>query len=131
MRRIAIRVAAVFLAVVALLYILHLVCLYCGRPLVRLVQVDGNSMEPTFEPGDRLLFIRGRWKESSVVLADVHEDLPVIKRVCKAGLHPSSSPYKLCGDNREISMTYWVNKEQILCVLLCRIPLKLPCCRAR
>ena len=77
--RILLRAAKVLLVLVGLVAILHVVCLLCQRPLVRLVEVEGISMQPTFEPGDRLLFVRRHFQPDSIVIADAGEDGRVIK----------------------------------------------------
>ena len=63
--RILLKIAKVLLVLVGLVAALHVVCLLCQRPLVRLIQVDGISMQPTFEPGDRLLFVRRHFQRDS------------------------------------------------------------------
>lgn len=125
--RSVIKLAKILVIVVGLLALLHVVCLLCRQPLVRLVQVTGHSMVPTSMPGDRVLFVRKPWRINSIVLADVGEDAPVIKRVA----HVTDGDIFLAGDNREQSQTYVVSSDQILGVMLWQVPLKLPCCEAR
>ena len=107
----------------ALVAILHLGGLTAQHPLIQFVQVTGNSMEPTLQAGDRTLFVRRGWKTDSIVLADVGEDEPVIKRI---GEITSTGDIYLCGDNTKASQTYWIRPGQIQSVMLCRIPIRLP-----
>ncbi len=51
--------------------VLHLTGMDEPHPLVRLVAVAGNSMEPTFHAGEQLLFVRKQWHQGSVVIADI------------------------------------------------------------
>ncbi len=120
--RIVVNLVKILVAVAALAAMLHLICWDSKRPVVRLVQVTGDSMEPTLRAGDRLLFIRWPWRVGSIVLADVDEDAPVVKRV---GEFRQGWVY-LCGDNKLASTTYWARPEQIECVLLCQAPLPVP-----
>ncbi len=114
------------LALGALVAMLHLGGLTAQHPLIQFVQVTGNSMEPTLQAGDRTLFVRRGWKPGSIVLADVGEDEPVIKRI---GAITSTGDVYLCGDNAEASQTYWIPSGQIQSVMLCRIPMWLPAAR--
>jgi signal peptidase I len=59
-------------------------------------------MEPTFHDGDRLLFARLPWEQGDVVLAEVGEEDPVIKRVTEV----SSEGIHLTGDNQEVTESY-------------------------
>ena len=125
--RILLKTAKVLLVLVGLVAILHVVCLLCKHPLVRLVEVEGTSMQPTFEPGDRLLFIRRHFEPDSIVLADAGEDGPVVKRVVRL----TDGRVHLVGDNKEESEWYDLPRSAILGVYVGRFPLKLPCCKAR
>ncbi len=121
-----IRVLAIVLIILGLLIALHLVCLLCKHPLLRLVQVAGDSMEPTLSEGDRVLFVRRAWQLGDIVVADVQEDVPVVKRI----LDIANGELYLQGDNTEVSATYWITPDRIQGVMLCHIPLRLPCCGA-
>jgi len=125
--RILLKAAKVLLVLVGILAILHVVCLLCQRPLVRLVEVEGNSMQPTFAPGNRLLFIRKHFEPDSIVLADAGEDGIVIKRV----VNVTEERVHLVGDNTEESEVYDLLRSEVLGVYVGRFPLKLPCCKAR
>ena len=125
--RILLKVAKVFLVLVGLVGALHLTCLLCQRPLVRLVEVDGISMQPTFQPGERLLFVRKHFEPGSVVLADAGEDGLVVKRVVDV----TGGRVHLMGDNREESAVYDLPRSAVLGVYVGKVPLKLPCCKAR
>ena len=125
--RILLKAAKLFLLLVGVLAALHVVCLLCKHPLVRLVQVDGVSMQPTFEPGDRLLFIREDFEPGSVVIADAGDDGLVVKRVVDV----TSGNVHLMGDNREKSEEYYLPRTAVICVYLLQLPLKVPCCKAR
>ena len=124
--RTLLKAAKVFLVLVGLVVLLHLVCLLCRHPLVRLVEVDGVSMQPTFEPGDRLLFIRRPFEPDSIVIADADGDGLVVKRVVDV----TGGHVRLVGDNRAESAEYDLPATAIVGVYLCRFPLKLPCCTA-
>ena len=125
--RILLKVAKVFLVLVGILAALHVVCLLCKHPLVRLVEVEGVSMQPTFEPGDRLLFVREQFEPGSVVIAEAGEDGLVVKRVVDV----TGGNVHLMGDNREESAEYYLPRTAVICVYLFQLPLKLPCCKAR
>jgi len=125
--RILLKAARVLLVLVGILAILHVVCLLCQRPLVRLVEVEGISMQPTFAPGDRLLFIRRHFEPDSIVLADAGDDGSVIKRVVDL----TDGHVHLVGDNTEHSAVYDLPRSAILGVYAGKVPLKLPCCKAR
>ncbi len=125
--RILLKTAKVLLILVGILAALHVGCLLCKHPLVRLVEVEENSMQPTFAPGDRLLFVRRSFEPGSVVLADAGEDGSVIKRVVDA----TGGHVHLAGDNTEHSAVYDLPHSAILGVYVGRFPLKLPCCKAR
>ncbi len=125
--RIVLKIAKVLLILVGILAILHVVCLLCKRPLVRLVEVEGISMQPTFAPGDRLLFVRRHFQPDSIVIADVGEDELVVKRVVRL----TDGRVHLVGDNTEHSAEYDLPRSAILGVYVGKVPLKLPCCKAR
>ncbi len=125
--RILLKAAKVLLVLVGILAILHVVCLLCQRPLVRLAEVEGNSMQPTFAPGDRLLFVRWHFEPDSIVLADAGEDGTVVKRVVDV----TEERVHLVGDNSEHSAVYDLPRSAVLGVYVGRFPLKLPCCKAR
>jgi len=125
--RILLKTAKGLLILVGILAALHVVCLLCQHPLVRLVEVEGNSMQPTFEPGDRLLFVRRHFQPGSIVVADAGEDGSVIKRVVDV----ADGQVHLFGDNREKSEEYYLPQTAIIGVYLLQFPLKLPCCKAR
>ena len=125
--RILLRVAKLFLILVGILAALHVVCLLCKHPLVRLVVVEGVSMQPTFEPGDRLVFVRRYFELGSVVIADVGSDGIVVKRVWDL----KGDTVRLVGDNRENSEEYSLPRDAVVGVYFCKCPLKLPCCVAR
>ena len=124
---ILLKAAKLFLLLVGLLAALHVVCLLCQHPLVRLVEVDGISMQPTFEPGDRLLFIREPFEPGSVVIAEAGDDGLVIKRVVDV----TGGHVHLVGDNSEHSAAFNLLRSEVLGVYVGRFPLKLPCCKAR
>ena len=82
---------------------MDLLLLFCGRRL--LIQVDGRSMQPTLEPGERVLVKPLRQGEcplaGQVVLAwhPERNDLRIIKR-----LHSSeATAYWVLGDNPDAS----------------------------
>lgn len=125
--RILLKAAKVLLVLTGVVAVLHLTCVLCQRPLVRLVEVDGMSMQPTFEPGDRLLFVRKHFQPDSIVLADAGEDGIVVKRV----LHMGNGQVHLAGDNSEHTAVYDLPRSAVLGVYVGEVPLKLPCCKAR
>ena len=125
--RILLKAAKLFLLLVGVLAALHVVCLLCKHPLVRLVQVDGVSMQPTFAPGDRLLFIREDFEPGSVVIAEAGDDGLVVKRVVDV----TGGNVHLMGDNRKESEEYYLPRTAVICVYLFQLPLKVPCCKAR
>jgi len=125
--RILLKIAKVLLVLVGLVAALHVVCLLCKHPLVRLVEVDGISMQPTFEPGDRLLCVRRHFQPGSIVIADAGEDGSVVKRVVRL----TNERVHLIGDNREQSAEYDLPRTAVVGVYLLQLPLKLPCCKAR
>jgi len=88
-------------------------------PLLCLVQIEGHSMEPTLHSGCEALFARLPWTSGDIILADVGESSPVVKRV--AG---HQGDYVLLqGDNRVLSADYLVSRQSVEAVLLCRTPL--------
>jgi len=125
--RILLKTAKGLLILVGVVVLLHLICLLCQRPLVRLVEVEGNSMQPTFAPGERLLFIRRHFEPGSIVIADAGDDGLVVKRV----IDVTGGNVHLVGDNREESEEYDLPRAAVLCVYLFRFSLKVPCCKAR
>ena len=125
--RIVLRIGKVLLVLAGLVALLHLTCILCQRPLVRLIQVAGTSMQPTFDPGDRLLFVRKHFEPGSVVLADAGEDGLVVKRVVDL----RNGEVRLVGDNSEHSAVYDLPRSAVLGVYAGKVPLKLPCCVAK
>ena len=95
------------------------------RPLVRLARVDGYSMDPTLINGEDLLFARKSWHVGSIVLADVGEPDPVVKRVVAV----YGDRVGLNGDNRLVSESYTVRPEDILGVMMIRSRLVMPTLR--
>jgi len=73
-------------------------------------------MQPTLEPGERIVCARVGWQPGDIVLADVGEERLVVKRVAECG----SQRVHLTGDNKQISCDYWVSRQQIKSVMLCR-----------
>lgn len=108
------------LLLVGAVALLHLLGLNSPHPLVRLAVVEGSSMEPTFHPGEQLLFLRRPWHKGSVVLADVKEPNPVVKRVMDVW----SGKVLLTGDNQEVTATYLVDPDAIIATYCCRTGLK-------
>ena len=88
------------------------------RHLIDIVRVVGDSMLPTLKDGDWLLFIRWRLRVGSIVLADVLEEEPVIKRITEIY---ENKIIRICGDNRSISAEYLAFSEDIWGVGLCRL----------
>ena len=93
---------------------LHLAGLNSPHPLVRFVQVEGESMLPTFQPGEQLLFVRRPWKIGSVVLADVGEDKAIVKRV--VGFR--NGRVLITGDNKAVTASYEIPPDKIVATLL-------------
>ena len=106
--------AAVLVILLGVLAGLHLASLHGGKPWVRVVQVQGGSMLPTLRDGQRVIFVRLAWHVGSIVLANVGEDEPVIKRV--VGMHEGL--LVLVGDNRAVSAHYVVKPSALEGVLL-------------
>lgn len=93
------------------------------RPLVRVVRVDGDSMVPTLRSGEELLFARAPWRVGSIVLANVGDTEPVVKRVMAT---LPGSTILLQGDNWEISEIYSVQPSDLLGVCVARSIVRLP-----
>ena len=74
-------------------------------------------MQPTLEPGERIVCARVGWQPGDIVLADVGEEHLVVKRVAE---HRGQWVY-LTGDNERVSCDYWVSPQQIKSVMLCRL----------
>ncbi|GAG35544.1 unnamed protein product [marine sediment metagenome] len=74
-------------------------------------------MEPTLQPGDRVICVRAPWQSGDIVLADVGEQDLVVKRVAEC----ESRRVHLTGDNEQMSCDYWVSPQQIKSVMLCRL----------
>ncbi len=117
--RVVVRVFKALILALGLVAVLHLVSVRCGWPVVFMVEVVGDSMAPTLDPGERAMFVRAPWHRGDIVVADVGEDQLVVKRV--AG-HRADWVY-LAGDNWRVSRTYWVQGVAIKSVMLCRVPL--------
>jgi signal peptidase I len=122
-----IRVAATTIIAVPLLglgtiAVLHLAGLNQPHPLARLVIVIGDSMEPTFHPGDQLLCLRRPWDVGSVVIADVGEKTPVVKRVVSR----QGASVFITGDNAAVTASYTISPDKIIAVYCCRTGLKFP-----
>jgi signal peptidase I len=92
------------------LALLHLAGTRSPRPWVRLAVVIGESMEPTFVQGDGIVFARLPWKTGDVVLANVGELLPVVKRVEAV----EGDSVHIVGDNKPRSATYWLRRSKIM-----------------
>ncbi len=117
--RVVVFVFKVLALTLGLVAVLHFVTAEYGCPLVFMVEVEGASMEPTLESGERVLFIRRPWQQGDVVVADVGEDKLVVKRVVRRW-HQWAY---LAGDNRAISRDYWVQPADIRSVMFCPVPL--------
>ena len=100
--------------------VLHLTGLEDPHPLVRLVEVEGDSMEPTFHPGEQLLFVRKEWHEGSVVIADIGEPTAVVKRVWGT----EGGKVIITGDNTETTASFRLPKDKIIATFFCRTRLK-------
>jgi hypothetical protein len=98
------------------LALLHMAGRSSREPRVRFVVLVGQSMLPTLKQGDGLVFARLRWREGDVVLADVGEADPVVKRVDQVKL----DQVRLIGDNRAKSAAYIVPREKVMGRLLFR-----------
>lgn len=109
-----------------LLAIVNLATINEAHPPLRIMQVSGQSMEPTLHDGEQLVFGRFPWHLGGVVLAEVEEG-PVVKRV--VGLRKGN--LLLSGDNKEISATYEVPPESLIGILFCRSPFHSPFAQGR
>ncbi len=92
------------------------------RPIICIVQVEGESMCPALRSNDQVLFVRGRWRIGSVVLADVGEDRPVIKRVVAR----RGGTVSLTGDNACLSQDYEVRAGDVSAVMVAKLPFSSP-----
>lgn len=92
------------------------------RPAICLVQVDGMSMYPTLRPGAELLFARLPYGPGDVVLVDVGEGFPIIKRI--TGIDRRIIFVE--GDNRTCSASYDVIEQSIIGVMVCKTPFSSP-----
>ena len=97
--------------------VLHVVSKQCNRPLVFIAEVDGESMTPTLQDGERLVCVRAPWGEGDIVVADVGESCLVVKRVDSR----HGQEVRLIGDNRAHSESYCVQPEAIKSVMVCRL----------
>ena len=113
-RAVLLPLVAVPVVVIGGLALLHLAGLHDPHPLVRFVQVDGNSMLPTFQPGEELIFVRRPWELGSVVIADIGEDRGVVKRVVSF----KRGRVQITGDNRQITASYDLPANKIIATLL-------------
>ncbi len=117
--RLVMLAAKVIVLLLGLTAIVHFVSVKCNHPLVFLSEVQGKSMEPTLQPGERIVCVKAPWQPGDIVLADVGEDSLVVKRVAEAW----DQWVYLVGDNQQISCTYWIRPQQIKSVMLCRLGL--------
>lgn len=101
---------------------LLLLSAHAARPVLFLVQVDGMSMYPTLQPGNELLFARVPFVTGDIVLADVGESYPVVKRVD----YIDRRVIDLAGDNRACSQSYQVVGSSLLGVMVCKLPFSSP-----
>ena len=111
--------AKVTILLLGLAAIGHFTSVKYNHPLLFLSEVQGRSMQPTLEPGERIVCVRVGWQQGNIVLADVEEDSLVIKRVAER----RGQWVHLTGDNEQISCDYWVSPQQIKSVMLCRLGL--------
>ena len=74
-------------------------------------------MQPTLEPGERIICVRLAWQPGDIVLADVGEQNLIVKRVAEC----ERRRVHLTGDNEQISCDYWVSHQQIKSLMLCRL----------
>jgi hypothetical protein len=93
-----------------------------AHPPLRIVQVTGNSMTPTYLHGEQLVFTQANWRVGSVVLADVGDGIPVIKRIEAIG----ASGIHLVGDNPTVSLTYTVPPSAIVGTCALKLPFTSP-----
>ena len=117
--RVVVFVAETVLLIVGVMAIAHIVSAKCNRPLLSLSEVEGQSLQPTLNPGERILCVRAPWHQGNIVLADVGEEGVIVKRV--AGRWHGW--VRLIGDNQQTSCNYWVHPKQIKSVMLCRLTL--------
>ncbi len=92
------------------LAVLHLTGLDEPHPLVRFVVVEGDSMAPTFHPGEQLLFTQRPWQEGSIVIADINEKTAVVKRVWAI----QGEEVVITGDSVEVTASYRLPKDKII-----------------
>ncbi len=97
--------------------IVHFTSVKYNHPLLLLSEVQGESMQPTLHPGERILCVRVPWHQGDIVLADVGDEHLVVKRVAEY----KGQQVHLTGDNEQISRNYWVFPQQIKSVMLCRL----------
>lgn len=103
------------LLLVGAVALLHLVQRYSEWPLVRITVVEGHSMEPVVHSGQLLVFARLAWDVPDIVLADVDEELLVVKRVVGCG----EDRVFLAGDNGNSSQNYVVSRHKVIGRLIC------------
>ncbi len=115
--RLAMLVAKVIVLLLGIAAIGHFASVKCNHPLLFLSEVQGKSMQPTLEPGERIVCVRVGWQQGDIVLADVGEDNLVVKRVAEY----RGQWVHLTGDNEQISRNYWVFPQQIKSVMVCRL----------
>ena len=111
--------AKVIVLLLGLAAIAHFTSVKCNHPLLFLSEVQGKSMPPTLEPGERSVCVRLGWQPGDIVLADVGEQNLIVKRVAEH----RGGWVCLVGDNQQTSHTYWVHPQQIKSVMLCRLGL--------
>ena len=112
---------AAIIAIPGALAILHLVGLFMKRPLVCLARVQGNSMLPTLNDGDWVLFMRLPLRVGRIVYADPGDLSRVVKRVTDRRDYKKFYIFRLEGDNRAQSAVYTVYPREILGVMVCRL----------
>ncbi len=115
--RLAMLAAKVIVLLVGLAAIAHFASVKCNHPFLFLSEVQGESMEPSLEPGERIVCVILGWQPGDIVLADVGEQNLIVKRVAEC----ESRRVHLTGDNEQISCDYWVSPQQIQAVMLCRL----------
>lgn len=120
--RIVLQTAELAILSLGVLALVHLASLNSPNLLLCLAQIEGRSMEPTLLPGDQIVFARLPWHSGSIVLAEVGDSRPVIKRVIE--VRPDR--VTLCGDNRRHSEAYLVSPDCIGPVFVCRPPVHSP-----
>ena len=103
-------IAAIIVVPTGVVALMHMTGRESREPRVRFIVLVGQSMLPAFKQGDGLVFARLRWHEGDVVLADVGEADPVVKRVDQVKL----DYVHLIGDNREKSAVYTVPREKVM-----------------